>query len=292
MKSITSSANPHFRALRKLVQSSQERRKTGLSVLDGVHLVAAYGEHVGLPRSVAVSRAGLANPEVRGLVESLKGVEILALGDSLFATLSSVATPTGILAVVKTPRPVTAPPGMDACVMLEDLQDPGNLGSILRTCAAAGVRHVLLSKGSVHAWSPRVLRAGMGAHFVLSIHEGADLVAMHRNLYWRTDEGWRLDGGAYVAGLEEAIGRRAEVCGKPSEAYFSSALEQIGVPPARAAMVGDDVASDVLGAQAVGLTGVLVRTGKFRPEDLERVSGAPDVILDSIRDLPRMLAAS
>jgi TrmH family RNA methyltransferase len=70
---------------------------------------------------------------------------------------------------------------MDACVMLEALQDPGNLGSILRSCAAAGMRHVLLSRGSVHAWSPRVLRAGMGAHFALSIHEGADLASAARD---------------------------------------------------------------------------------------------------------------
>jgi HAD superfamily hydrolase (TIGR01458 family) len=122
--------------------------------------------------------------------------------------------------------------------------------------------------------------------------DGAELVAMHRNLYWRTDEGWQLDGGAYVAGLEEATGRRAVVCGKPAGAYFGSALDQIGVPPARAAMVGDDVVNDVLGAQAAGLTGVLVRTGKFRPEDLERASGAPDVVLDSIADLPDLLGPS
>jgi TrmH family RNA methyltransferase len=70
---------------------------------------------------------------------------------------------------------------MDACVMLEDLQDPGNLGSILRSCAAAGVTHVLLSKGSVRAWSPRVLRAGMGAHFMLDIHEDTDLGAAARD---------------------------------------------------------------------------------------------------------------
>lgn len=129
-------------------------------------------------------------------------------------------------------------------------------------------------------------------HVFRMLMDGADLVAMHRNLYWRTDEGWRLDGGAYVAGLEEAVGRRAEVCGKPSPTYFSSALQQIGVPAARAAMVGDDVASDVLGAQAAGLTGVLVRTGKFRPEDLEPLSGTPDVTLDSVGDLPRLLATS
>jgi HAD superfamily hydrolase (TIGR01458 family) len=121
---------------------------------------------------------------------------------------------------------------------------------------------------------------------------GADLVAMHRNLYWRTDEGWQLDGGAYVAALEEATGRRATVCGKPAEAYFDSALGEIDVPAARAAMVGDDVVNDVLGAQATGLTGVLVRTGKFRPEDLERASGAPDVVLDSIAELPDLVGSA
>jgi len=121
--------------------------------------------------------------------------------------------------------------------------------------------------------------------------DGAELVAMHRNLYWRTAEGWQLDGGAYVAGLEEATGRPAVVCGKPAEAYFASALAQIGVPAGRAAMVGDDVVNDVLGAQAAGLTGVLVRTGKFRAEDLERAPAAPDVVLDSVADLPELLAA-
>lgn len=122
--------------------------------------------------------------------------------------------------------------------------------------------------------------------------DDAALVGMHRNLYWRTSEGWQLDGGAYIAGLEEATGRRAAICGKPAPAYFEAALEAIGVPAARAAMVGDDVANDVLGAQAAGLMGVLVRTGKFRPEDLERVEGTPDHVIDSIGDLPRLLGAA
>lgn len=181
MKQISSAANPRYQALRRLVQSSPERRQTGLSVLDGVHLAVAYREHVGPPRSIAVSRSGLANPEVQGLLAKVSGTEVLVLRDSLFATLSSVATPTGILAVVETPRARAVARGMEACVMLEDLQDPGNLGSILRSCAASGVRHVLLSKGSVHAWSPRVLRAGMGAHFALSIYEEADLIAAARD---------------------------------------------------------------------------------------------------------------
>jgi TrmH family RNA methyltransferase len=181
MKQITSTANPRYQALRKLVQSSQERRKTGLSVLDGVHLAAAYREHAGMPRSIAVSRGGLENPEVQALLAAMQGVEAFVLGDALFEGLSSVATPTGILAVVETPCPRSAPQDMEACVMLEDVQDPGNLGSILRSCAAAGMRHVLLSKGSVQAWSPRVLRAGMGAHFMLSIYEQADLHAAARD---------------------------------------------------------------------------------------------------------------
>ena len=120
--------------------------------------------------------------------------------------------------------------------------------------------------------------------------DGATLVGMHRNLYWRTAEGWQLDGGAYVAGLEEATGRPAVICGKPEAGYFEQALALLGVAADRAAMVGDDLVNDVLGAQAAGLTGVLVRTGKFRPDDLETAGGTPDHTLDSIADLPAFLA--
>ena len=122
--------------------------------------------------------------------------------------------------------------------------------------------------------------------------EGASLVGMHRNLYWRTAEGWQLDGGAYVAGLEEATGRKAAICGKPSLAYFAEALRLLRVPADRAVMVGDDVVNDVLGAQAAGITGLLVRTGKFLATDLERANGAPDHVLDSIADLPAWLEAA
>lgn len=180
MKRIDSAANPRFKELRLLVESSRERRKSGQSILDGVHLVAAYREHVGQPEAIVVDRPGLENPEIQALLGRMKEMEIVVLTDRLFKALSSVATPTGILAVVKTPVPGPMPLQMEACVMLEDLQDPGNLGSILRTCAAAGVRHVLLSRNAVHAWSPRVLRAGMGAHFALSIYEGIDLRAAAR----------------------------------------------------------------------------------------------------------------
>jgi HAD superfamily hydrolase (TIGR01458 family) len=115
----------------------------------------------------------------------------------------------------------------------------------------------------------------------------ASLVAMHRNMFWRTTDGFELDAGAYVTGLEAATGVHAVVCGKPAPAYFEAALSVLGVTADRAAMVGDDVVNDVDGARAAGLTGILVRTGKFRPDDLDR--GSPDHIVDSLADVPALL---
>jgi HAD superfamily hydrolase (TIGR01458 family) len=122
------------------------------------------------------------------------------------------------------------------------------------------------------------------------IRNGAALVGMHRNLYWRTSEGLALDGGAFIAGLEQASGVEAVICGKPSPEFFDAALSAIGVPPERALMVGDDIENDVLGAQRMGISGVLVKTGKFAPADLER--GRPDYTIDSVAALPSLLGSS
>jgi len=180
VKRITSPGNPRFKALHQLVESARERKKSGLSVLDGVHLVSAYREGVGPPEQIVVSDSGSRNPEIKQILAGAAQVETLLLSDGMFKQVAQVVTPTGILAVIKTPRPRPLPDKMDACLMLEDLQDPGNLGSILRSAAAAGIRHVLLSRNTAHAWSPRVLRAGMGAHFMLRIYEQADLQAAAR----------------------------------------------------------------------------------------------------------------
>jgi HAD superfamily hydrolase (TIGR01458 family) len=122
--------------------------------------------------------------------------------------------------------------------------------------------------------------------------DGAALVGMHRNLFWKTSEGWELDGGAYIAGLEEASGTRATVCGKPEATYFEAALAMLGLEAGRAAMVGDDVVNDVLGAQAAGITGVLVRTGKYREGDEDREDGRPDHVLASFADVPAFLSSA
>ncbi len=119
------------------------------------------------------------------------------------------------------------------------------------------------------------------------LNEGAAFVAMHRNLYWRTSEGLQLDGGAFVAALEASSGVTPVVCGKPASAYFRAALDMLGVSPERAAMVGDDIMNDVAGAQSSGLVGVLVRSGKFQPADLDR--GTPDVVVDALADVPALL---
>lgn len=115
---------------------------------------------------------------------------------------------------------------------------------------------------------------------------GAELFAMHRNLFWRTDAGLQLDSGAFLLGLERAAGMEAVVLGKPAPAFFDAALRTVGADAADTVMIGDDVEADVLGAQAHGIAGVLVRTGKYRPDAEDR--GAQRVV-DSIADVPALL---
>jgi HAD superfamily hydrolase (TIGR01458 family) len=119
--------------------------------------------------------------------------------------------------------------------------------------------------------------------------EGARLVGMHRNLFWKTSRGWELDGGAYLMGLEAAADVEATICGKPEQAYFSAALDSIGIGADRAAMVGDDIVNDVVGAKAAGLTGILVKTGKYRPGDETKHGVEPDHLVDSIAEVPNLV---
>ncbi|HEU4364219.1 MAG TPA: TIGR01458 family HAD-type hydrolase [Candidatus Krumholzibacteria bacterium] len=115
---------------------------------------------------------------------------------------------------------------------------------------------------------------------------GAAIVAMHKGRYWQVEEGLRMDIGALVAGLEYATGRTATVIGKPSAEMFGAALASIGLAAEDVVMVGDDALMDVAGAQRAGIRGVLVKTGKYR-DDLFAASGVePDLVLESIAELP------
>jgi len=121
---------------------------------------------------------------------------------------------------------------------------------------------------------------------------GARLVTLARNRYYRGPDGLRLDQGPFAAALEYASGREAILAGKPSPAFFAAALAPLGVPPSKAAVVGDDAESDVAGAQAAGMRGVLVRTGKFLESDLARPGAGPDAVIASAAELPRLLEAA
>lgn len=179
MKTVRSRANPLFRTLVKLKGSPRERRRAGNTLLEGPHLVASYMERKGAPVAIAVSEEALTVPEIRQLLDTQRP-EPLVLPDALFREISSVTTPCGIVAIVPIPATRPIPHDVACCVLLEGVQDPGNLGSILRSAAAAGVRHVLLSRGCADPWSPRVLRGAMGAHELLAIEDHADLDAYAR----------------------------------------------------------------------------------------------------------------
>ena len=114
-----------------------------------------------------------------------------------------------------------------------------------------------------------------------------DLVALGMTRFWRASDGLRLDTGPFVRALEYAAGLDAVVTGKPEAAFFLAAASHLGLPADELVMVGDDVRGDVGGAQRAGMTGVLVRTGKFSRADLEESGVTPDDVLDSVADLER-----
>lgn len=155
--------------------------------------------------------------------------------------------------------------------------------------------------GSISAGAPEtagvVLLGGAGPSigFVECNHAfrlavaGVPVVALHRNTHYETAQGPTLDMGAFLPGLAEAAGIEIPIVGKPSEAFFGAALAELGRAPRDAVMVGDDIRSDVLGAQSLGMTGVLVRTGKYRPTDLADASAAPDHVISGIGELPVLL---
>ena len=177
--SITSRDNPLFKRLKKLAESTRERRETCTTLLDGEHLVEAYLEAGGRPLTLLHS-ASCAPDVWRELAARCEGAKTAVLSDSLFAELSPVESPTGILAEVAwlSPAPCAAPP---LVLLLEDIRDPGNLGSLLRSAAAAAATLAVLSKGCADAWSPKALRGGQGAQFQLPMLLRADLAAWIRS---------------------------------------------------------------------------------------------------------------
>ncbi len=121
------------------------------------------------------------------------------------------------------------------------------------------------------------------------VMKGAKMIALHKGRFWQTEQGLQVDMGAFVTALEYATGQKALVIGKPSPVFFQQVLEDMGLKPAQTAMVGDDIESDIGGAQAVGMKGILVKTGKFRPELIKNTKIKPDLVIDSLADLVNYL---
>jgi len=174
VKLIQSRDNPFYKQLKRLAESGRERRKAGQTLLDGLHLVEAWETHRGPVAQLIVSESALAGGEIHAYLGSRAPI---VLADALMRELGLVDTPSGLLAIVATPQASIVPDLDTDTVLLDGVQDPGNVGTLLRTAAAAGVRQVLLGAGCASAWSPKVLRAGQGAHFVLDLFEEADLAS-------------------------------------------------------------------------------------------------------------------
>jgi HAD superfamily hydrolase (TIGR01458 family) len=118
---------------------------------------------------------------------------------------------------------------------------------------------------------------------------GAQLVTLARNRFYRAADGLVLDQGPFVAALEHASGKEAILVGKPAPTFYRAALAALGLPASQVAVIGDDLEAEVVGAQAAGMRGILVRTGKFREEDLARSDACPDAILDSLKGVITLL---
>lgn len=176
MKYISSPDNPFYKELNKLSSSARQRGKTGQTLLDGAHLLRACLASGMRPLHLIVTAAALANPEIISLLAGSPDVPLTQLDDALFAELSELKSLSGVLALIAVPQVNMPPQSSQFCVLLENIQDPGNLGSILRSAAAAGCDAVFMSKGCADAWSPKVLRASMGGNFLLNLYEHADLL--------------------------------------------------------------------------------------------------------------------
>jgi len=165
--------------------------------------------------------------------------------------------------------------------LVEDLQELELVGE--------GADAVLIGGAGEPGETGRVFSYMNLARAFSELDGGAELYCLHKNRWWQTERGPMLDSGALVAALEYAAGAEATVIGKPSAAYFAAALEELDADADMAWMVGDDLEADIAGARAHGLRTVLVRTGKFRQADLDQSKIEPDVVIDSIADLPYWL---
>jgi HAD superfamily hydrolase (TIGR01458 family) len=251
--------------------------------IDGVLTVSWQPVDGAVEAVAAVRRAGLPVRFLTNTTSRPQAQVVGALRDAGFEVADDevLTTPLATVAHLEAHHPGAR------CLLLSE----GDLGddlAPLTLVADPAEADVVVLGGAGPAFTYEALNDAFAA-----VLEGAPVVAMHRNTTWRTDRGLQLDTGAWVVGLEHAAAQASTslevtVVGKPGAAMYEAALAAVGVPADQAVMVGDDLENDVHGAQDAGLQGVLVRTGKWRA-DPSTAQRAPDEIIDSVADLPRLL---
>ena len=181
MKSIVSRDNPHFKELRRWAAQGRARREARVVLLEGVHLLEGFLDAGYSLEEVIVSESGAERDEIAVWLSIHPVLKVVQLPDRLFAELVSSETPQGILGVGRIETPEVSPDLSADSVLLDGVQDPGNLGTLMRTAAAAGFRQLMLGPGCADPWSAKALRAGQGAQLLLELHETSAPVEMVRS---------------------------------------------------------------------------------------------------------------
>jgi len=171
---LESRDNPKIKHLRGLIEQNTYRKKQGQTVLEGTHLSLAWLHEGKKINSIFTTERALEHPDFEKIFLKYTGI-VFVISESQYKDLSTLGTTLACLAIVDIPSSSHALQFDQDTLILENVQDPGNVGTLLRSAAAAGIEQIVCTKGSASLWSPRVLRAGMGAHFTLQTYENASL---------------------------------------------------------------------------------------------------------------------
>ena len=173
---ITSETNPFIKQLKTLLRSNRQCRQQGLTIAEGIHLGQELLNHSDLIVKTVVRSGAEKNPEISSLVQQYeaKQIAIIEVPASVFNLICPVETSVGLLSLIRIPKEDTSELAGDA-VYLDSVQDPGNVGTIIRAVAASGVPTIYTNQDSAWIWSPKVLRSAMGAHFYIKIRSSVSL---------------------------------------------------------------------------------------------------------------------
>lgn len=168
---ITSKDNPTIKTAHALLTQPRQRKKLAQTVMEGTHLIESYLTANLIPKTVIVSESGLRNGEINTLLNRLKGIKTLTISDSLYKEIRSLGESLPIMAIIDTPTLKLTNAINKDCLVINGIQDNGNLGTLFRSASATGFETILCTTGTASAYNPKTLRASMGANFSLTIYE-------------------------------------------------------------------------------------------------------------------------